>query len=125
MAVVAWLVADIVAFHPPVSNDRVLQRLVPGSPDMRSRVHIWRSVQKVELGTIEKSSLCLLVGPSLMPMVEDSFLGNLWVVIPSQFAYCLGHQPRHILLVRGFFAESNISVLQTKDGFSISSYTRD
>src|SRR2546428_6227111 len=99
MTVVTRLVTDIVPFHPPVSNYRVLQRLVPGGPDMRSRVHIWRSVEEVELWTIEKFSLCLFVGSSLMPMVEDSFLGILWVVMPSQFAYCFGHQPRHILLV--------------------------
>src|SRR6267143_2035654 len=121
MTVVTWLVMDIVPFHPPVSDYCVLQCLVPGGPNMRGRVHVRRSVYKVELSTIEKFPFCLLVGSSLVPLVEDSFLGILWVVISSQFAYCLGHQPRRVPLVRWFLAESKVSVLQTTGGLSMSS----
>ena len=36
MAVIAWLIVDIEAFHPIVSDHDVFQRLVPGKPHVRS-----------------------------------------------------------------------------------------
>ena len=56
-----------------------------------------------------------------MPVVEDSFLGILRIVLSSQFAYCFGYQPRQVLPGLGSLAESKVSVLQTKRGLSMSS----